>query len=333
LSVNDIYGFCQDYFHASYINYEDLPKVKGIQEKPNSMFEDQLLIIVFNFPFYANIHMLEALYQDHFPNMIYCGITQTYDNFLAELRQGPFPWRNRPISFLNISEAGGYYGYECAIRAIEMNYNVNGYMVLGDDVLFNFWNPKSIDYQNAQLQMEAMASIKRDLDKLNWIWWESIYGKVPTNKALDKLERISKYHMPSAKKSHIEKYVQNRFGANLNMTMVHYASSDMYYIPKALSGMFVDVMNVFLKYKVFLEIAVPTALVGLSPSAQSNGFWGRSLWGGDQDFIFKFYNSTAHYLHPIKFSMLFTNNVTRSAFCNTYVYDFFKTYQRNTTMA
>jgi hypothetical protein len=64
-------------------------------------FEDILLIIVYHFPFYESIPLLESFYQDAFKNIVICG---------------PKAYSHHYVMVVDLGT--GYYGYQCAGEAI-----------------------------------------------------------------------------------------------------------------------------------------------------------------------------------------------------------------------
>jgi hypothetical protein len=66
-------------------------------------FDDILLIIIYNYPFYDSLPLLMSLYKDAFKNIVICGSKE---------------YSKHPIMVVNIGPGTGYYGYECVGEAI-----------------------------------------------------------------------------------------------------------------------------------------------------------------------------------------------------------------------
>jgi hypothetical protein len=64
-------------------------------------FEDILLIIIYHFPFYDSIPLLESFYNETFKNIVICG---------------PESYSQHHIMVVDLGR--GYYGYECVGEAI-----------------------------------------------------------------------------------------------------------------------------------------------------------------------------------------------------------------------
>ena len=80
--------------------YHDHPETKSGKCLKN-YFEDVLLIIVYHFPFYESIPLLESFYNEAFKNFLICG---------------PKSYSLHQIMVVNLSS--GWYGYECVGEAI-----------------------------------------------------------------------------------------------------------------------------------------------------------------------------------------------------------------------
>ncbi|TRY81053.1 hypothetical protein TCAL_09447 [Tigriopus californicus] len=101
--------------------------------------ENILLIVTFNKKDYSNIPLFEVMYRHHFQNILYCGPPdEKVDKYMEQYNgiQGTY------FSFL---PAHSKTGYECLLGAIEMGFNVDGYMVAAHDTLINSWNFGNLD--------------------------------------------------------------------------------------------------------------------------------------------------------------------------------------------
>eukprot|EP00095_Tigriopus_kingsejongensis_P011851 maker-scaffold493_size155937-snap-gene-0.22 protein:Tk11851 transcript:maker-scaffold493_size155937-snap-gene-0.22-mRNA-1 annotation:"hypothetical protein DAPPUDRAFT_95105" len=104
--------------------------------------ENILLIITFNEKEYKSIPLFEVMYRHHFQNILYCGQPdEQVDEFMEHYNgiQGSY------FSFL---PARSKTGYECLLGAIEMGYDVDGYMVASHETLINSWNFGSLNAQS-----------------------------------------------------------------------------------------------------------------------------------------------------------------------------------------
>ena len=93
-----------------------------------------LLIVAMTSLRYDMIPMFEVIYREQFRNILYCG--GPHDSIEIFLRKYQLS-ENRSFSFLPMHTK---YTYECVLGAIEMGYNVDGYIMTSDDSLVNSWN-------------------------------------------------------------------------------------------------------------------------------------------------------------------------------------------------
>ncbi|GAB6027730.1 hypothetical protein CHUAL_001966 [Chamberlinius hualienensis] len=320
----DLVETCDESFENQSFPEQNTSTIFDITKQPIYNFNNILLVIVFNFPHIDNIRMLEALYRDHFPNILFCSETKSMNDLYSKINSKRFKWRNNPISFVNITSNGGWYGYECAIRAIEMNYKVDGYLILGDDVLFKFWKIYNFDVTRTRTETEIYEKPRhhnRSVDKINpwWMWWPMKCGKNATNLAMDEIIQLSK-SMTDSRATIFQKFIDNHYDNNLNMTNITIGMSDFYFIAKQDTSIFLDVAKVFLKHQVFLEIAVPTIVSGCQVNTNYNdGFPGVSLWGGNRGNPTKYFKNFTVYVHPLKLKELQNNRQLLQSYCNNYI--------------
>ena len=85
--------------------------------------------------------------------------------------------------------------------------------------------------------------------------------------------------------------------------------SDIFYLPKEKFDNFHFMSKLFRKYKVFLEIAVPTLLAGLAPKSNMEIMYGYYAW-----FEKRMDKNLDTFIHPVKIlKMIATENGTQ--FC------------------
>jgi hypothetical protein len=90
---------------SSMNNYHDPADTKSGNCLKN-YFEDILLIIIYHFPFYDSISLLESFYNEAFTNIVICG-----------------PKSNSQQHIMVVDLHRGYYGYECVGEAIRRYEN------------------------------------------------------------------------------------------------------------------------------------------------------------------------------------------------------------------
>ena len=95
--------------------------------------------MTFNRKEYHSIPLFEVIYRHHFKNILYCGEPDpVVDDYMSQY-QG---LQGSHFSFL---PAHSKTGYECLLGAIEMGYDVQGYMIVTQDTLVNSWNFGELD--------------------------------------------------------------------------------------------------------------------------------------------------------------------------------------------
>jgi hypothetical protein len=130
---------------------DEFPILKAISEnmcpgfgplipyQPRNVYKDALLIVVFTNQHYDLIPTLEVLYRSAFPNILYCGHPhESVEIFLRKYQSV----EHRSFSFLPTYTRATY---ECVLGAMEMNYEVKGYMVVTDETLMKTWNIEKLD--------------------------------------------------------------------------------------------------------------------------------------------------------------------------------------------
>lgn len=103
-------------------------------------FRNVLLIVAMTAMRYEMIPMFEVVYREHFRNILYCG--SPHDSIEIFLRKYQLS-EDRSFSFLPIHSK---YTYECLLGALEMGYNVDGWIMSTDDALINSWNIRQMNY-------------------------------------------------------------------------------------------------------------------------------------------------------------------------------------------
>ncbi|XP_046546913.1 probable glycosyltransferase STELLO1 [Haliotis rubra] len=93
----------------------------------------QIYSQVFNYPHYENLQFLETMYGMHFPHIVYCGANKDIFNTHAKILP-------KPLTFMEVDHNDGWFFQHCLIQVMKMQFRVDGYLFIGDDVLLNVWN-------------------------------------------------------------------------------------------------------------------------------------------------------------------------------------------------
>ncbi len=267
-----------------------------------------LLIVVFNKPHTEVIPLIEIMYRPFFPrNILYCAH--------GSLSLKANPWRKDfNVTFITrkhyyTSKPEGYLNYECVINAIRLYPSVDGYLVIGDDTLFhasivNLQHNKTwyVPFNETMLgDVQPEKVIRKTVMKVDPGWVFGSFGKEVLNawKAVPKLSKSSVVTQCYRKLQELE-------GGEHRMIA---AFSDIYYIPQRMAADFATVCSHFLPHKVFLEMAVPTAIHCLENLQNVEQLRGTYEWAKPIRFqtweTFRMDTLKGKvYLHPVKWSGL-----------------------------
>lgn len=288
-------------------------------------FERVLLVVVYNHPHTANLKIIKALYKYNFPNIVVCGYLESGMKDAEEERLSFV--RSRVYTFINTSNV-----IDCIRDVILMNYGVDGYLIIQDDIILNFWNLMSYNrskiwstfdwrYFNSVGDAKAAKNvnmngtlIKRGLD--HWIHPQDNLPKL--QKALQSLKDSSEGS--SQKMCHNS--LKNRLKGDMRF---EYGQCDIFYLPKRLGNSYTDVIGEFIKHDVFFEIACPTTLrcieeQSLHEELQFSHF--NVLANPPRSILWKYYKNMTHrpYIHPYKLSSVIAGDkMTSESFCNDLV--------------
>jgi len=236
---------------------------------PWHQFQHLLLVITFNKAHYEVIPYLELLYRSIFPHILYCTPTV--------LETATIPALNRyRISHITYTEwpvhwTPGSVSYQCAIQAIRMNFAVDGFLFVSDDLL-----PLPVPLSRLSRDQVWFVPANEirigDLDTLrecrlgmcdfhpHWDWWADY--KMATIEALDRMAQLERSSPLFYRCLH---KLRQQNGVGRMQIRVNGAYSDIFHIPVRIAHDFADVIEVFADFGVFLEIAVPTVLQCIEP--------------------------------------------------------------------
>lgn len=263
-----------------------------------------MLVIVYNFPFYSSIPTLSALYKNAFPTIMFCGPKET---------------TKHNVEALEILR--GYFSYTCMSRAMDKYPGYEGYLLIGDDLILNYWNLIGMD-RNKIWEGPKVPILIEYAPPEKWQWWNSAYGVKTCQKAYDEIwvlynntstEKLSNMSMRSILdkgKVHSRGPLWEIKGSidlskqNKNWTFLcPRGRSDIFYFPRKFIDEFKTLSYIFYKQRTFLEIAVPTMCRMIDKEENFEYLPGIYLPGvGDKqsDFLWKTYNTTLAFIHPFK---------------------------------
>lgn len=204
-------------------------------------FENTLLIINYNHPYYQTIPFLEKIYSPVFPHIVFYG-------------------ENSHHQVIAIDHNKGFWGHNVIADAMIRFPDFDGYICIQDDCLMNFWNFARLDKN--KIWFNPFTIIPRDTAYSSWQWWNTPYGKKALNQALDKLPASS----------------LQRLESNIGKNNIGYGWSDFVYIPARLASKYIELCDCFNNPQVFVELAIPNILLCLD---EKKNKWEElfALWG------------------------------------------------------
>ena len=266
--------------------------------KGHNFFQDVLLIIVFNYPYYHNVRYTEAAYRANFPNIAYCGPeANTFRKFAQDL--------GHDLTFIEASVEEGVVSYVCLIKVIESRFKVAGYLVTGEEALLNFWHFHGFNKNRIWTTTTNMFPVEIKQDSTEWPWWSTDYGrkawvntKTEISQSLVPPGVTSTTAWKETLQSNIRKLrIQTQAGSVLR------GMADIYYIPTRFAPDVSWYLTRCLKHRLFLEIAVPMTLFGLRNMEEIETIQGACLSSQQRHQPWKFFDPRHHFLYPIKFSV------------------------------
>lgn len=151
----------------------------------------------------------------------------------------------------------GYLAYEVVTSAMKSHPDVAGYLFVHDDLAMNVSALMDLDHEKVWQSDYVGEGQCRDLDegwknKTNDWWWDGEWGTDAIDQMLLNHTDIATEMKKSLGSNHIWCGEQ----------------SDFYYIPQKYKDSYIRVMSAFVKFQIFLEIAVPTFIRAYTPVGQ-----------------------------------------------------------------
>ena len=278
--------------------------------QPWTQFDNILLIVIFNNPHYEAIPYIETLYRPFFPNMLYCGPNSIDTEHYPGIN-------NLTFSFVSYGatpkgHVAGAFNYKCTAMALQLGYHVQGYLAVADDLLL-------LVHTLSDLTTNAVWFIPKknirigEISRLrecrlgmcdfypHWDWWRD-YQTATTNALAEIANRRSSSAI-------LQTCYQRLLSSNGAANRANGGPSDIYYIPSKLSQDFLELVDIFLRHNVFLEIAVPTIIRCLAPAIDVQPLLGEEMLDFKSRIQPWLYFKTKSlggksYFHPLKWGFL-----------------------------
>ncbi|XP_041376329.1 probable glycosyltransferase STELLO1 isoform X1 [Gigantopelta aegis] len=289
---------------SSFCSETSLKLPKYALHQTSSTYSNILLIIVFNFAHYENVKLLEIIYSMHFPQRLYCGPG------LSNFRDVTRPLKTH-VTFIEVDIGKGYFGYACMMKAMSMNYHVDGYLHVADDTLMNVWNLNSLPVD--RIWVSSLLELLRTSGKsTNWVWRNSEFGKKAYLSSMSEFKQVDKSRYNAFKQT---------LNANTKLSDGFYHQpSDIVYIPTRLKEHFIFINRIFVRHRLFLEMAFPTFIAGVEYINKLVFLKGKYLWyDGSRKYAEKRFNKDVHFLHPVKIKQVLNATNGVKFFCEIYL--------------
>ncbi|XP_041355335.1 probable glycosyltransferase STELLO1 [Gigantopelta aegis] len=300
-------------------NYRQKSAGKPVIPSAIQLIDDILLIIIFNRPgFLDNIAYLNYVHGRYFSHILMCA--HSLDEFKKYA-----PTKNK-VSFIEINLGVGVLGYQCMMEAMQMGYDVKGYLQISDDVILNTWNiaklPRNRIWFQSRMRVGRLASkrvpnihVGKHVVK-HWWPWSSQWGVGQVYKVWQDYSAILKDPKVAPI---IQKFLKTLTENSRKPDGVYYEASDIYYIPSSLKEDYVFLSSWFLKERVYLEIAIPTVINGLARSSEIVRMPGTYLWYSDRVKFRKTFNPSHCFLHPFKLKHQLKEESGAKFYCEEYL--------------
>ena len=270
----------------------------------SNTFENLLLIIHFNHPYYSNIDFLKELYSPFFKNIVFYGEKQHKD-------------------VLSVFTHQGYYLSTVLNDALNRFPDYEGYLVLQDDCILNYWNFISLDRTKFWYATKFNKEDKMDITPISTALSDP-WGWRKKDNILNTQTRIDATEFAYSKLSYNDK---NVLEMNLGKSNTSKSPADFFYIPQKHRKSVLRLSGVF--QEVFCEIAIPNMIYCLEPVENLEELrmvWGLgSEWSGYGEISDQGYPRDVHWVHPLKLS----NKANRDLISNIFNEMLTKNYENN----
>ncbi|ELT98388.1 hypothetical protein CAPTEDRAFT_204969 [Capitella teleta] len=289
-----------------------IPSANNIDfARPRVQYSEILLLVIFNGPVYAALPYFEALYRSFFPNIVYCGPGHPNYQILQNFKQ-------LKISFISYHKSPkghveGALNYECLSIAMKMNYNVQGYLTIADDMVLSLssiknhtdhfdsvWYLSKDDIRIGEITRLRECHLGKCDVPTDWAWWgKYIVSVIKLFDYFDNNEHNSTLIRDCYQQLKLLNGAERRPNGGY---------SDVFYIPKRLASPFSQLADIFFNFQVFFEIAVPTIIQCLEFPDEFQTLKGLKLWGKNRTSLGLYFTPQdmmgMNFIHPTKWKSL-----------------------------
>ena len=265
-----------------------------------------------------------ACLRHFFKNIIFCGRNMT--QFLKNAHNK----NNKKFDSYTFMDAfelnNGFQHYFCMAKAYEMGFNVEGFLLMSDDVLLKYWELKNFNVNKIWYVTPLVC--ERDLNlTTNLENCQKKHKHMCTIAVFNAIGYLDSLRNGSIKADKDETEMVGLFLDTLdkhankksNVRKFTFQPADIFYLPKSKLKAFHYFSRVFVKFNVVLEIAVPTILAGLD-TEKACEIMGGQYYFGAKKFNFGAYNKFKYFVHPSKISH-YKKTEIGNQYCSLFVQD------------
>ncbi|ESO03309.1 hypothetical protein HELRODRAFT_173594 [Helobdella robusta] len=280
--------------------FMNLTKVINLA-KPWIQQPNVLLLIVFNYPHFEIIPLLESIHRPLYPYILYCGSEMLKRN-LTLLYRLSFVTYNQPYG-----HNAGAFNYQCIMKAIRMGYDLDGIFLIADDIFIKTELIKVPTKNNkfctsgilGNLKlMKQCSSLTNCSNPMTWIWWGGFRSGL--HRMFWDWSELGERH-PDLKLA--LQRLQNVTGGEMRM---YGNTGDIAFLSKKYFKTAYKLLHLFLKYGLFLEIAIPTVLNSVTTNEDVYNLAGHMDWSNNRHNPYHFIKNATmynkHFAHPMKLS-------------------------------
>ena len=286
------------------------------------------MIIVFNNPRFEALPFVDLIYRPFFPSILYCSLRQPKPDpkkfpFLFDPSTGSLKYS---FTFYTKDWLGGPHFHDCVSQAFRMRYDVDGYFVVGDDVLVlprmmhNFdanFSWISATYITDLITMKDCHSGICNAD-IAWVNWRDQRGLRDINLNVLNYRYMEKNSASSPLVGRCFEQLVNFTGGKGRSLK---ANVDAFYIPQRFALQYAKMSDIMLRHNLFMENAVPIIIWCLEDRSRIQLLspyldWSPTRWKPWE--VFKTGVKRYTYMHPMKWSLTFDHTVgadTTKMFC------------------
>ena len=265
---------------------------------PLTIYQNILLLIVYNNPFYTTIPVIEHLYRPFFPRILYCGSTFTGLDHPS--------LANYDISFITYERSTkehlpGMFSTECTTMAMEMGFhNEHGVLTLHDDVLMFPQRLQNLSHSYTWLsafwKFQGTGNILTNM--LAWSFYKQYRSNILT--IFREIRELS--HTSLVAKKCYEQHVDLQ-----GPWSPVGGYSDIHFIPSSMYKQFHEIAQIYIRNHVPFEVAIPNIIRCLVNPSDVRLMPGRLVEGGSVrdkpwETLRHIINNQTIFMHPVKWS-------------------------------